>query len=58
MGSKKQRLIFVEIDRTDPLAVLEVGKIADIIVVVMSCADTDIQGLKVDPDENSHAIDE
>ena len=42
MGSKKQRLIFVEIDRKNPLAVLEVGKIADIIVVVMSCADTDI----------------
>jgi hypothetical protein len=42
MGSKKQRLIFVEIDRTNPLAVLEVGKIADIIVVVMSCGKTEI----------------
>jgi hypothetical protein len=42
LGSKKQRLIFVEIDRNDPLAVLEAGKIADIIVVVMSCAETDI----------------
>jgi hypothetical protein len=58
LGSKKQRLIFIEIDRTNPLAVLEVGKIADIIVVVMSCAETEIQGLKVNPDENSHAIDE
>jgi hypothetical protein len=42
LGSKKQRLIFVEIDRNNPLAVLEAGKIADIIVVVMSCAETDI----------------
>ena len=58
MGSKKQRLIFVEIDRTNPLAVLEVGKIADIIVVVMSCGKTDIQGLKMDPDQHSHAIDD
>ncbi len=58
MGSKKQRLIFVEIDRNNSLAVLEAGKIADIIVVVMSCAETEIQGLKINPDENSHAIDE
>jgi len=40
LGSKKQRLIFVSIDRTNPLAVLEAGKIADIVVVVMSCKDT------------------
>ena len=58
MGSKKQRLIFLEIDRENPHAVLEVGKIADIIVVVMSCAETDITGLKVDPDKYSNAIDE
>ena len=37
---------------------LEVGKLADIIIVVMSCADTEIEGLKMDPDQHSHAIDE
>jgi hypothetical protein len=58
MGSKKQRLIFLEINREDEYSVLEVGKIADIIVVVMSCADSNIQGLKVDPDKYSNAIDE
>ena len=40
MGSRKQRLIFVGINRNDPLAILEAGKIADIIVVVMSCRET------------------
>lgn len=58
MGSKKQRLIFIEIDRNDQHAVLEVGKMADIILVAMSCVDTDIQGLKIDPDRCSNAIDE
>jgi len=58
LGSKKQRLIFLEIDRQNEHTVLEVGKLADIILVVMSCKDTEIQGLKVDPDQFSHAIDE
>ncbi len=40
LGSKKQRLIFIEIDRNNSLAVLEAGKIADIVVVVMSCKET------------------
>lgn len=58
LGSKKQRLIFVEMDRNDEHAVLEVGKLADIILVVMSCQETDVTGLKVDPDKYSNAIDE
>lgn len=28
------------------------------VVVVMSCKETQVEGLKVDPDQNSHAIDE
>jgi len=58
MGSKKQRLVFMEINREDDQAILEVGKIADIILMVMSCAESDIQGIKVDPDRYSNAIDE
>ena len=58
LGSKQQRLLFLEIDRENPHAVLEVGKIADMILVVMSCAETETKGLKVDPDQFSHAIDE
>lgn len=42
MGSKKQRLIFIEIDRNDELAVLEAGKIVDIMIVIMSCKETEI----------------
>jgi hypothetical protein len=40
LGSKKQRLIFISIDRANPLAVLEAGKIADIVLVAMSCKET------------------
>ena len=37
---------------------LDIGKVADVILVVMSCISVDIKGLKVDPDKYSHAIDE
>ncbi len=46
MGSKKQRLIFVRINREDPDAVLETGKIADIVLVAMSCIESEVSGLK------------
>lgn len=45
-------------NRENDNSVLEVGKIADLIVVVMSCAESDSKGLKVDPDKFSNAIDE
>ncbi len=50
LGSKKQRLIFLEINRNDDQAVLEVGKIADLVLVVMSCADSEVSGLKINPE--------
>lgn len=31
---------------------------ADLVLVVMSCSETDIKGVKVDPDRFSNAIDE
>ena len=37
---------------------MEIGRIADLLLVVMSCKDTETQGLKIDPDKYSHAIDE
>ena len=58
MGSKKQRLVFIEINREDDESVLEVGKTADLILVVMSCADSEVKGVKIDPERFSHAIDE
>lgn len=51
-------MILLEIDRNDPLSVLDIGKVADVVVVVMSCSETNTQGLKLNPDENSNAIDQ
>ena len=58
MSSRKQRLIFLQIDRKDPYSVLDICKIADLVVVSMSCKMTNVGGLKQDPYEESHAIDE
>ncbi len=58
MSSKKQRLIFMEIDRNDPYSVLDVGKVADLILVVMSCKETNVSGVKDDPFLHANAIDE
>jgi len=60
MASRKQRLIFVEIDRVDVYSVLDIGKVADIILMVMSCKQTDESKINsnIDPDMYSGAIDE
>ena len=58
MLSRKQRLIFLEIDRNDPYSVMDVCKMADILITVMSCKNTIISGLKQDPFANAKAIDE
>lgn len=56
--SRKQRLIFLEIDRNDVYSVLDIGKIADLVVVVMSSKEADTSGLKTNPDDYAKAIDE
>lgn len=58
MGAKKQRVIFRAIDRTDVYDVLDTGKVADLVLMVMSCASVDATNLKNDPDISSGAIDE
>jgi len=58
MAAKKQRLIFLEINRDDPYSVLDVGKVIDQVIVVMSCRKTNVQNVKQDPFECSKAIDE
>ena len=58
MSSKKQRLIFMEIDRNDPYSILDVGKVADLILVVMSCKETNVSGVNDDPFLHANAIDE
>ncbi len=51
-------MIFLEIDRNDVYSVLDVGKISDLIIMVMSCKNTKESNLKIDPDAHSDAIDE
>jgi pre-rRNA-processing protein TSR1 len=58
MASRKQRLIFLEMDRNDPYSVMDIAKIADIVVVSMSCKKTNVNGIKQDPFEHAKAIDE
>ncbi len=41
MAAGKQRLMFLEIDRNDVYAVLDAGKVADVILMVMSSKQTD-----------------
>jgi hypothetical protein len=48
----------MEIDRNDVYSVLDVGKVADLILVVMSCKNSNTSQLTVDPENNSGAIDE
>jgi len=48
----------VEINRDDPYSILDIGKVADLTLVAMSCKETNVSGLKVDPDKHSNAIDE
>lgn len=56
--AKKQRLIFRIIDRDDVYSVLDVGKVADIVLMVMSSKDTDESSLN-NPDKLKHEpIDE
>jgi len=50
MSSRKQRLIFKVIDRNDVYSVMDIGKVADLLIMVMSCKQTDASGLKMDPD--------
>lgn len=58
LASKKQRLIFVNIDRNDSYSILDAGKICDLMVVVMSCKHTNVKNLKQDPFIHAKAIDE
>lgn len=58
MASRKQRLIFVEINRNDPYSILDVAKVADMVLVAMSCRNTNVTHVKQDPFEHAKAIDE
>ena len=57
VGVKKQRLIFYPCQR-DPHALLDICKIADILLFVLSCEKAQVDKLKDDPDLYANAIDE
>jgi len=58
LASKKQRLIFINVDRNDPYSIMDAGKVIDLMVVIMSCKNANVVKLKDDPYEQSNAIDE
>ena len=58
MASKKQRLIFLNIDRNNAYSILDAGKVIDLMVVVMSCKNTNVKDIKKDPFAHANAIDE
>jgi hypothetical protein len=51
-------MLFVEINRDDVYSVLDIGKVADIILMVMSCKQTNASKITNDPDQYSGAIDD
>jgi pre-rRNA-processing protein TSR1 len=57
LGVKRQRLIFQTPPR-DPYSVMDISKVADILLFVLSCKDADIAKIRDDPDEFANAIDE
>ena len=57
LGIKRQRLIFQSVKR-DPYSVLDVAKVADIIIFTFSCEEAKVDKVKDDPDEFANAIDE
>ena len=56
--AKKQRLIFVEINREDVYSILDIGKVADLVLMTMSCKETNESLIHENPDQHSNAIDE
>lgn len=57
LGVKRQRLMFHICER-DPYAVLDISKVADILLFTLSCEEAKTDKVKDDPDEFANAIDE
>jgi len=45
-------------NRNDPYSILDVAKVSDLVIVGMSCRNTNVTGVKQDPFEHAKAIDE
>ena len=57
LGIKRQRMIFQTVKR-DPYSVLDIAKVADIMIFTFSCEEAKVDKVKDDPDEFANAIDE
>lgn len=57
LGIKRQRLIFQTPPR-DAYSVMDISKVADILLFVLSCKEADLAKIRDDPDEFANAIDE
>jgi len=58
LSSRKQRLVFLDVNRDDPYSVMDTCKVADLLICVMSCKRTNVSGVRQDPFAHSKAIDE
>jgi len=57
LGVKRQRLIF-QTPARDPYSILDICKVADILLFTLSCKEADVAKVRDDPDEFANAIDE
>ena len=57
LGVKRQRLMF-HICKRDAYSILDISKIADIILFTFSCKEAKADKVRDDPDEFANAIDE
>mmetsp|Transcript_25123 Transcript_25123/g.28906 ORF Transcript_25123/g.28906 Transcript_25123/m.28906 type:complete len:322 (-) Transcript_25123:1543-2508(-) len=57
LGIKRQRLMF-HVCKRDAYSVLDVCKVADILLFTLSCEEAKVDKVKDDPDEFANAIDE
>lgn len=57
LGFKKQRLMF-HVCKRDIYSILDISKVADIILFSISCTKADVEKVKDDPDIHANAIDE
>lgn len=58
LGNKKHRMQFLLMDPADQISVLDTGKVADVVLLVMSTKGTDWKNMRYDPDKFANAIDE
>ena len=57
LGAKKYQMIY-KVCKRELYDVLDICKVADVLIVALSCKNAQVQNLKKDPDQFANAIDE